>query len=85
MRFNQINDYIQANCPTGCPCDQYKCDDATTTTTNMETTTAITMGTTTMSTPSTNEMISVLAKYASTWKQPMLINNKGLNKLQDPS
>ena len=82
-------DYIQANCQTGCPCDQYNCDDNPTTTTNMQTTTATTTVTTKMTTPSANEMVLVLAKDGSNWipvwKQPMLINNKGLNKLQDPS
>ena len=43
----------------------------------METTTATT--TTAITTLSKNEMVLVLAKSSETWKQPMLINNKGLN------
>ena len=36
LRFDSLT---QKNCPAGCPCDAYKCDDVTTTTTSMATTT----------------------------------------------
>ena len=81
----KFNSFIQANCPAGCPCDEFNCLDTTTSadhstsTAPMTTTTAITtMTTTSTSIPATPNAVLVLSTYNSENK-PMVVTLEGLN------
>ena len=75
--------FIQANCPAGCPCDEFSCLDTTTSadvstsTAPVTTTTAITTTTTTRTTaPATPNAVLVLSTKNS-GNKPMVVTFDG--------
>lgn len=61
---------IKENCPTGCPCDTYQCEEIT------PTTTSTTSVATTTTEPKLKEAVLVLSTYTSS-NVPMVIGFNG--------